>query len=125
MPEPLGSSLHEGVAGALIQAVGFARREYDLWLERTGLLGRHLGICHDDDLVAHLEQTGCRTIQADTARMGRTCNHIGLDARTIVVVHHVYVLACHQTAGLHQRLVDGDTAHVVQIGLSDAGTMYF
>ena len=50
-------------------------------------------------------------------------DHVGLQARPVGDVHDRHLLAGEQIGGLHQILVDGDRAHVVQIGLGDRGAV--
>lgn len=88
-----------------------------------GLLRCHLGIGHDDDLVAHVDTFGCSTVQADDTRPFLACNGIGLEATAVVDVCDFYLLIFQDARLAQQSGVDGDATHVVEVSLLYHSTM--
>src|SRR5690554_807138 len=86
-------------------------------LVHLGLLGRQRYIGHDDDLVARLYQSCCRTVQADGTAAGLPFDHIGFEPLSIVDIHYADLLPDQDAALVEQILVDGDTAGIVEVGL--------
>lgn len=99
--------------------------EDDRRLERLGLLEVHQGVGHDDDDVVRLHLAGSGAVQADAARAAFALDDVGLEALAVVVVHDGHLLAGNHVGSVQQVFVDGDAAHVVEVGLGDAGAMDF
>ena len=102
----------------------FRLGEYDRGMKLTSLFRCHLCVSHNDDHIVRLHKTGGSSIEADTARSTFTFNNIGNEALAIVIVHNMYLLTFEHASCIHQILVDGNAAHIVEIGLGDTGTMY-
>ena len=100
-------------------------REDNTGLEGLGLLWCHLGVSHDNDSVANLHLTSCGTVQADASTLPGTGDDVCVKAFAIVVVHDVNSLAGEKPCGVHEVLVDGDAAHVVEVGLGDGCAVDF
>lgn len=97
--------------------------EDDAGLEVLGLLKVHVGIGHDDDDVADLHLAGSSSVEADAATRARAFNNIGVETLAIHIVDDIDTLSGDESGSIHQVLVDGDAAHVVEVGLGDRGTM--
>ena len=69
--------------------------ENDLGAEGLLLFGCHEGIRHDDDRIPHMYQVRRCTVHADTARTAFAGNDIGLQTGSVVIVHYLHPLACH------------------------------
>ena len=89
------------------------------------LFGRHEGIGHYDDFVAHLELSGCCTIETDAAAAALTPDNVSLDAFSFALDDHVHMFAGLKSGGLHQVFIDGDASHVVEVGFRYVGAVYF
>ena len=66
--------------------------EEDSGLVRLGLLRSHLGIGHDDDLIACLDTTGSGTVQTDDAGTSLAGDGIGLEAIAVVDIGNLHFL---------------------------------
>ena len=108
-----------------IQTVFFSSGKDDLWFEIECFFPLHPGESHDDDFVTGLEETRCGAVETDAAGTALTLNDVGFNASPVHVVHHVHLFAWQQVGSIHKVLVNGDTAHVVQVGLGDGGEMPF
>ena len=99
--------------------------EYDGGTETSCLVGCHLRIGHNDNHIIGLHQTCSCAIEAYLSCTTLPLDDIGDKAFAIVVVDDMYLLAFEHASGIHQIFVDGDAAHIVEIGLGDTGTMDF
>ena len=59
-------------------------------------------------------------MKADSSATTLALNDIGLKALAIVNIENLHLLALNHICGVHQVLIDGDAAYVVQIGLCDS-----
>ena len=107
------------------QSVRHRIGKYDGRFERFGFLKVHLSIRHDDDHITDLNQTGCCTIETDASASSFTFYYIGDKASAVVVVYDVYLFTGYQVGCIHQILIDGDAAHVIEISLCNTGAMNF
>ena len=92
-------------------------------LVRLCLLRRHLGIGHDDDLIALIHASRRSAVQTDDARASLTSNGIGLKAVAVVDVGNLHFLVLQDTRLAQQLGVDGDAAHIVEVGLLHHSTV--
>ena len=97
--------------------------EDDAGLKGLGFLQLHVGIGHDDHDIAHLYLACGSTVEADAAARARSFNNLSVETLDIHVVHDVDALSGDEPGSVHQILVDGDAAHVVEVSLGDGGTM--
>ena len=84
-----------------------------------GLLEIHQRIGGDDDDIADLHLARRGAVQADAAAAAFALDDVGLETLSVIDVHNLDLLAFDHVGGLHERLVDGDAPHVVQVGLRD------
>ena len=101
----------------------YTLRKHDRRLERLGLLKVHRSIGDNDNDIPHLNTAGGGTIQTNTAASTFTFYNIGLKTLTIIIIQHLHLLTGDEVGSIHQVLVDGDTPHVVKIGLRHGDAM--
>ena len=106
------------------EPIGRAVGEYYCGLEGLGLLCVHPGVGHDDDDIARLYKTCCRSIEADDARATLATDDVGLQACAIVVVDDLHLLACDQVGSLEELLINGDAPYIVKVGFGDGDSVY-
>ena len=94
-------------------------------LEGASLLEIHERIGYDYDRIAHDNLACSRAIEADAAAAALATNDVCLETLAIVIVHNLHLLACNDSGRIHQILVDGDAAHVVEIRLRNGDTVQF
>ena len=116
-----GERLGGVVAGAGDAVVGVDE-------DHAGLAGARLGVVHlpvadEDDEVAGVHQPGGRAVDADDAGAARAGDDVGLQAGAVGDVDDRDLLALEQVGGVHEVLVDGDGADVVQVGLRHGGAV--
>ena len=104
------------------EAVVFAWED-DAGREGTGFRGRHLCIGHDNDGVTHLYLASCSAIETNATAVAWTCDDVRVETFAIHVVDNMDALACEEVGGIHEVLVNGDTAHIMEVGLRDGGTV--
>ena len=103
---------------ASYQPVVFVRKN-NQWLVRFSFFVGEHAVGNDDDDVAGLGTTGGGSVEADNARSALTFYDIGYKPFAVIIIHNMYLLVFQQTYRVHQVFIDGDAAHVVQLGLSD------
>ena len=101
------------------EPVGRRVGENDPRAELLGVLEIHQRVGCDDDHVAHLHLACRGAVQAHAAAVALAFDRVGLETLSVVDVHDLDLLAFDHIGGFHERLVDGDAAHVVQVGLRD------
>ena len=111
-------------SGIVLQFV-FPIREDDCRFETLGLFEVHGGVGDDDHDIADGGFAGGGTVQTDHTGIFRPLDDVGFQPFAVVDVQHLHFLVLDHVGGLHQRLVNGDAAHVVQIRLRDGGLVYF
>lgn len=89
--------------------------------ECAGFFGRHHGVGHDNHYIANLNLAGGGPVEANDAGIARTGNSVCVEALAVVVVDNEDAFAGKDAGCVHQILIDGDTADVVEAGL---GHMY-
>ena len=94
-------------------------------LEGGSLVGSHLRVGHDDNLVTGLKEPGSSPVQTNLTTASLARNDVGFYTRAVHIVDYVHMFAGHQACSFHQGDIYGDAAHVVEIGLCDYGTMDF
>ena len=99
--------------------------EHNRRLETLRLFEVHGGVGDDDHDIADGGFAGGGTVQTDHTGIFRPFDDVGLQPFAVVDVQHLHFLVLDHVGGLHQRFVDGDAAHVVQIRLRDGGLVYF
>ena len=104
----------EGFSGTVVFG------EDDARLEGASLLEIHERIGYDYDRIAHDNLACSRAIETDAATAAFATDDVCLETLAIVIVHHLHLLACNDSGRIHQILVDGDTADVVQICLRNS-----
>ena len=95
------------------------------WLVGTGFFFVKECVGHDDDYITRLDAAGCCTVEADDTRTAGAGNGIGFQAGTVIVVYYLDTFIGKYMGFFHEFFVDGDAAHVVEVGLSDSGAMDF
>ena len=65
----------------------------------------------------------CTLRAAAPLRQMQPFYNIGLEALAIVVVDDLHLLAGNEVGGVHEILVDGDAAHILEVGISDGHTV--
>ena len=100
-------------------------RENHTWLECFCLLKVHESIGNDDADIAHLHLACGGTIETYATAASLTFYNIGFESLTVVVINNLHLLAGDHVGSIEQVLVDGDTAHIVEVGLGDCHTMQF
>ena len=108
----------------LDEAVGGCVGEHDLRLELEAFFGGDDSVCHNDDDITHLDLARCCTIQTDGATAALTCDGVGVKSLTVIHVNNIHALALDDASGIHEVLVDGDAANVVEVGIGDRHTVY-
>ena len=88
-----------------------------LVLPGLGKIDETVGENNDD--IAHLHLAGGRPIEANGARAALPPNGVGLEPLAVVHVHDGHLFVFHKVGGVHQVLVNGHAANVVQLGLRD------
>ncbi|MNT69087.1 hypothetical protein D3C72_2073730 [compost metagenome] len=78
---------------------------------------RHLGIGYYNHRIPRLNQSRGRSVKTDHAATAWSWNHIGLKTSTVIIVYNLYFLILEQVGTFHQVLIDGNTAHVVEVRL--------
>lgn len=107
------------------QAIGVRVGEHHAGLEGCRFLGIDDAVGHNYHDVALLHLAGCGTVEANHARTALTGYCVGVEALAVVVVDDIHALAFHYSGGIHQILVNGDAANVVQIGTGDSDAVDF
>lgn len=97
----------------LVAVVG----EYHAGFEVFGLLFRHAAVGYDDHDIADLGFAGCRAVEAHDARAAFAPDGVGHESLTIVIVYNMYLFVFDDSHRIHQILVDGDAADVIEFGL--------
>jgi len=97
--------------------------KYDRRLERLGLLKVHHRKRHDDDDIAHLHFARGGTVQADAPTSTLALDHISVETLPVVVVDNLNFLAGNKIRRVHQVLINGDTANIIQVGLGHLHAM--
>ena len=101
------------------QLVGFRIREYHPGLEGFGFFEIQQGVGGDDYDVAHLHLACGRAVQTDRTAAPLSFDNLGFEAFAVIDVQYLYFFAFDHVGRIHQLFVDGDAAHVVQVGLRD------
>src|SRR5690606_31042179 len=73
----------------------------------------------DDNLLPGLDQVRRRAVHVDDPTAPLAGDDIRLQPRAARVAHHQHLFVRPQPHPLHQLLIDCDTTHVVDVGLSD------
>ena len=94
-------------------------RKHHRRLKAFRLLKIHDAVRDDDDHIAHIHFSGCRPIEADDARTAFALYDISLQPFAVVHVHDLHFFVFNHIGGIHQVLVDGDAAHIIQFGLGN------
>jgi len=107
----------------LQNSVGVLVGESNLWSEGLSFLEVKEGVGHDDDDVAHLRLAGCCAIETDTTAATLSTDNVGVEAFAVVVVDNVNAFTSNEADSVHEVFVDGDAAHVVEVGFSHLDAM--
>jgi hypothetical protein len=89
-------------------------------LELGGLV---VGVADHDDAIAGLHQPGGGAVEAHVARAPPAADRVGLEPGAVVDVDDGNLLVLEDVGGLQQVGIDGDRAHVVQVGVGDRGAV--
>ena len=93
--------------------------EDDGGTEGLGFFEVHVGVGHYYYGVAYLYFACCSSVEANATTPALAGYDVGAESLAVVVVDDVDSLACDEVGGIHEVLVDGDAAHVVEVGLGD------
>ena len=83
-------------------------------LECLGLVELHHCIRHNNKQVIDSYLACCSSIQTNGSATALALDNVGLQTLTIVDIEHLYLLALNHICGIHQILVDGNAAYIVQ-----------
>ncbi len=86
---------------------------------KSGLLGAHARVAHDDHLVARGNAPRCGAVQADHAAARLSRNRIRLKACAVHDVNDLNLLVLEDAARPQKVGVHRDRADVVKLGLRD------
>src|SRR3990170_446167 len=89
------------------------------WDAGPGFLLGEGSIAEDDDEVAPLHQSGRRAVDDHLAGAASALDDVGLEAIAVVDVQHVHLLVFEKAGGLHEFLIEGDAALVVEVRPGD------
>ena len=67
------------------------------WLMRGSFLWSHIGVSHDDDLIANADALGCCAIETDDARTLFSCDGIGLETVAVIDINNLHLLVFKNT----------------------------
>ena len=99
--------------------VVFAVHHDDGRLVRLRFFLREERVAHDDDRVARLDEARGRAVQAEDAGAALARDDVRLEARAALVVDDLHALVLEDAGRLHERAVDRDAAHVLEVRLRD------
>ena len=89
------------------------------------LFGCHQCVADDDDDVVRLDEAGGRAVEAYRTAAALSANDVRFKSCAVVVVDDLYFFVRAYSRCIEEIFVDGDTAHVVEVGFGDGGAMYF
>ncbi len=98
-------------------------RENDSGLVLAGLGEVNESVGKYDNHVAHSHLACCGAIEADGARATLAPDGVGFEALAVVDVYDGHFLVFDHVGRIEQIFVDGDAAHIVQLGLRDFNAM--
>ncbi len=82
-----------------------------------GFIGGHHAVGNNDDDVADLRAPGGCPVETNNAGTAFTLDHVGDQTFAIVVVDNMDLLIFEQSGRIHQILVDGNAADIIQFSL--------
>lgn len=83
------------------------------------------GIAADNDQVTDLHQPGCGTVQTDDSGTWLSGDGVSGQSAAVVDVVDIDLFPLHDIDGFHQQRIDGDTAFVMQAGVSHGSAVDF
>lgn len=85
-------------------------------MEMPCFLEVHQGIGNDNDGIPHHHLPGCGAVQTNATTAPFAFNNIGLEPLSVIIIDDLHLLSRDHVRGIHQVLVDGNAAHIVQVG---------
>lgn len=86
-------------------------------------IGRHRSVCHNDDDVAGVYPTGSGTVKADHSTFAGSGYCVSVKPFAIVVVNDENSLAGKNSGGVHQVLIYGDAANIVEASFGNGNAV--
>lgn len=82
-----------------------------------------MGVTENDDLVADADLVSGGAVGADGAAPARSFDDISDEPFAVGYIDHMHLLVLDQPGEVHEILVDGERAHVLDVGLGNPGGM--
>ena len=100
-------------------------KEEDARVVRRGLFRGEPGPGSNDYFVAGMDQAGSGAIDHNRAGTGRSGDGIGFETGAVGDVPDMHAFVDGNTRGFEQACVNGDGPFIVNIGVSDCGSVQF
>lgn len=100
-------------------------RENHAGFERLGFFLRHTTVGYDNHDIPYLGLAGGSSIETHHARAAFAPDGVGHEALAVVIIDNMYLFVFDDSHRIHQILVDGDAADVVEFGLRHLHTVDF
>jgi hypothetical protein len=82
-------------------------------------------VAHDDDFVAGVDEMRRRAVHANDAGIALAFDDVSFQTRAVGIVYHLHFFARPEAGLFQQGFVNGNAAHVIEVGLGDGGFVNF